>query len=78
MSSVDKNIDIRSLALRSVQFTSNDLRLAIKGVRGGPEGSLVDDETILETLNSCLSGLGFLVVRRPRSNASSGTDPWAR
>jgi hypothetical protein len=39
---------------------------------------MMAEEAILEGINECLSQVGFSVIRKPRSNASSGTDPWDR
>jgi hypothetical protein len=78
MSSATESIEIKRHLISDVYRISDALRQAIGFARGGPEEVMVDDAVILEKINECLSQMGFLVVRKPRSNASSGTDPWDR
>jgi len=75
---VTENIVFRKQLIDNVHVTSNDLRRTIELARKGFDGTPVDDEVILERINECLSQAGFLVIRKPRSKASSGTDPWDR
>jgi hypothetical protein len=69
---------IRGQLVLKVYIAAHDLRRAIELARADFEGSQVDDEVILERINECLSEVGFLVIRKPRSKASFGTDPWER
>ena len=62
----------------AVHVKADCLRIAVNEARAGMGGRRVEDEAILERINECLSQVGFVVVRQPRSNASSGTDPWDR
>jgi len=75
---VTENIVFRKQLIDNVHVTSNDLRRTIELARKGFDGTPVDDEVILERINECLSQASFLVIRKPRSKASSGTDPWDR
>ena len=71
-------IEFRKQLTHNVHVASSDLRRTIELARKGFYGNPVDDDVILERINECLSQAGFLVIRKPRSNASSGTDPWDR
>ena len=67
-------------ALRgAVHVKADCLRIAVNEARAGMGGCRVDDEVILEKINECMSQVGFMVIRlQPRSNVSSGADPWDR
>ena len=73
-----ESIEFRKQLIHNVHVTSSDLRRTIELARKGIDGVPVDDEVILERINECMFQVGLLVIRRPRSNASSGTDPWDR
>jgi hypothetical protein len=76
-SAVDAD-EFRKLLIHNVCVTACELRRTIELARREQDGVPVDDEAILEGINECLSQVGFSVIRKPRSNASSGTDPWDR
>jgi hypothetical protein len=64
-----------------VSAISDELQGAVVDVRDVRKGVEVvgsEDEVILARINEHMSPVGFLVIRSPRSNASSGTDPWDR
>jgi hypothetical protein len=73
-----ENLDVLKQLIGEVHLRADGLRLSIKDARAGAGEMRVEDEVILEKINGCLSQVGFLAIRKPRSNASSGTDPWDR
>jgi len=74
MAGIMENLDEMKKWIAWVHIRANSLALDIKSARENK----VEDEVILERINECLSQARFLVIRKPRSNASSGTDPWDR
>ena len=78
MAGTMNNLEVLRLLVESVHVKAEGLRLAVKEAHAGVGGMRVEDDVILEQINGCLSPVGFLAILKPRSNASSGTDPWDR
>jgi hypothetical protein len=74
----DESLEVLKHLIGDVTAKADALRLSIKEACEGVGGIRVGDDVILERINGCLFQVGFLVIRKPSSNASSGTDPWDR
>jgi hypothetical protein len=78
MAGMMENLEELKGLIGMVHVRADGLRGAVNDARAGVGGMKAEDEVILERINECLSQVGFLAIRKPRSNACSGTDPWDR
>ena len=78
MAGTMENSEVLKMLIEDVHVRAATLRGAVREARAGIGGMKAEDEVILEKINGCLSQVGFLVIRKPGSKASSGTDPWDR
>jgi hypothetical protein len=73
-----ENLEAMRRLVDVVHLRADGLRKAVMEARVGVGGVRADDDLLLAKINDCLSSSGFLVIRRLRSNVSSGSDPWER